>query len=145
MQSIKILTTFALLSISLNANGFVANTEQRIGTLKMSKDRSLILRMFEAPKGADTQIIKPSDRYYQKRIEEVGGLNPGEKKFLYRTAGEVTMNADGSIKYIFDAVGPSGEALGASGISKPSDPNYNQLIHRVGGLIPGQTKAIPYK
>lgn len=147
-QSAHALIFFGFLgsvSYSAEAREMSSIDKNAVGVLEMSTDGTLTLEMFEAPQGANTQTIKPTDRYYERHIQEVGGIHPGERKFIYRSAGEVTMSDDGSIRYIMNAFSESGEAFGTSGIAKPGDPNYEDLLKRVGGLKPGQTKPLPYK
>jgi hypothetical protein len=99
--------------------------------------------MFNAPGGANTQIVRPSDPFYRETIEAVGRITRGERKLIMPSAGQVTMNADGTISFILVTQTASGEQVSASGDAKPGEKNYDTLLRRVRGLRPGETRSIP--
>lgn len=113
------------------------------GIAEMSKDGVLTIHMFDAPKGSDSQIVKPSDPYYEEMRQIVGGIQPGERKSIVRSIGQVHMDANMTITYTLHGIEKSGPQFLKSGQSKPGDPDYDSWISRVGGLKPGETKVIP--
>ena len=111
----------------------------------MSKEGVLTIRMFDAPEGSDTQIVKPSDPYYEETLEYVGEVRNGERKALVRSIGQVHMEADRSISYSLYTIESSGPQARIAGKAKPGDESYESMLTRVGGLSPGETKMIPAK
>ena len=112
------------------------------GIASMNERGDLTLQMFDAPKGADTQIVKREAPYYKEQLELIGDIAPGERKLIPRSYGQVHMNSDRSIDYVLIAYlnpGSSGRVVGSS---RPGDANYLSLLKKVNGLVPGQTKLI---
>lgn len=115
----------------------------KIGTATMAADGTLTIHTDASPPGAQEQTYKPADPAYAATVQMIGGIAKGQTKTLYESAGEVTMNADGSISYSLAAYSPSGEQFRQAGDAKPGTVNYETLVKRVGGLKPGETKPIP--
>ena len=115
------------------------------GIAEMASDGVLTIRMFGAPKGGDTQIVKPSDPYYEEHLKMVGGIKPGEKKWIDQSIGQIHMDSSGIITYTLHGIEKSSPQFLKTGKSKPGDPDYVNWVSRVGGLKPGETKLIPAK
>lgn len=122
-----------------------ADRSSMAGIAEMSPDGVLRLQMFDAVKGADTQVLKPTDPYYKESVEMIGGIKPGERKSIPRFSGQVHMDADGTIEFVLMARTSAGGVGRSFGDAKPGDPNYETMLSRVGGLRPGETKMIPEK
>ncbi len=62
---------------------------------------------------------------------------------LPSSIGVATMSNDGTITLRLRAEGPGG-AIGDGNITyKRGDPQYEEVLHHVGGLKPGETKLVP--
>ena len=122
------------------------NNKTAVGIAEMSQDGTLTIQMFDTPKGVGVEISKPTDPYYEEHIQMVGGIKPGEKKYIRRSVGLVHMNADGSISFVLYGGGTrNGEQYRVTGDARPGEPSYNAMLLRVGGLKPGESKTIPEK
>ena len=98
--------------------------------------------MFDAIESANTQILNSTDPYYKESLEMIGGIRPGERKFIPRSSGQVHMNVNGTIEFALIARTSTGGVGRTFGDAKPGDPNYEAILSKVGGLNPGETKMI---
>lgn len=88
-------------------------------------------------------VFKPDTKGYADTVRYFG-VKPGQSKLIPRTVGQVEMNQDGSLTVYrgSDASGPV--VIEPSQIViPPGHAQYEELIARVGGLKPGETKGIP--
>lgn len=61
-----------------------------------------------------------------------------------QTIGSVWMDSDQVLHAMMTACSSDGTAIGDTAVNyKKGDAGYDDLLKRVGGLIPGQSKAIP--
>lgn len=120
-----------------------SDLQNPIGIAEMSKDGVLTIRMFNTPAGNKIEVVRPSDFDYDAMRQRVGGINPGEKKSIYETIGTVYMDKDGVITYALHGIEKEGPQFLKSGKSKPGDADYDSWLSAVGGLKPGETKAVP--
>ncbi|MFD2263241.1 hypothetical protein ACFSM5_10110 [Lacibacterium aquatile] len=62
------------------------------------------------------------------------------------TIGSVWMDSDRVLHAMMTACSPDGTAIGDTAVDyKKGDPGYDDLLQKVGGLTPGQSKTIPAK
>lgn len=76
---------------------------------------------------------------YQGWIDLARDLSPGESKPFYGIEGVVAMNADGSITVTRPGPGP--EYPSDVRTIQRNEPEYAEMLARVRGLNPGQSKA----
>jgi len=117
-----------------------------VAEVSLGRDRQMTVTNFNQ-KTADGRPfvlhIDPNQEAYAGYVSLVGGIAPGETKFIYPHKGLAKLNADGTLTVsIFGGrsndlvIEPSSMTLTVG------DPEYAHVIERVGGLQPGQTKPI---
>ncbi len=57
--------------------------------------------------------------------------------------GQATMQSDGTIVMDLRATGPNGALGDGRVVYHPFDPHYQEVLHHLGGMTPGQTKPVP--
>jgi hypothetical protein len=70
---------------SASLNGAPMDQNQTIGTATMSDDGTIVMDLRATSPGAlgDGRILyKPDSPHYQEILRHLGGLNPGETKFV---------------------------------------------------------------
>jgi hypothetical protein len=75
--------------------------------------------------------------------EEIGESKTAEVKAEKKSSGTATMQEDGSLKVVHNAVGATGLTASIVIVYKPADEEYQQIIAQVGGLKVGETKSLP--
>jgi hypothetical protein len=69
-----------------------------------------------------------------------GGLSPGEAKNLLAVDGTLLMNEDGSLTLIRTGIGP--EIPVQTEEIQPGTARYDELISRVGEMVPGERRRV---
>lgn len=88
-----------------------------------------------------TQTVSRSEHpdVFDGYVEQAGGLAPGETKPLRIPVGDLRMNADRSVTF---SIPGNPHAPPFEQTIQPGEARYEELLARVGGLVPGERKMV---
>ena len=88
--------------------------------------------------------VAPSRADYADMVAWAGSPRPGETRRVPHYDGSVSMDENGVLTIIHSGDSSSGLVVEPStGVLRPGQPGYAEMLERIGGVEPGHFKGLP--
>jgi hypothetical protein len=142
----RISATQVVAAIALACGGYAHAKSDMLGTVEMARDGTLTVKWNSEAYGYPSPelTIRSNQPAYRGYIDLVGGLKPGERKPMFGGIATVTMNSDHSLSIGWPGGNQGGLIVEPQTENvNPGSGRYEEILRKLGGLEPGDTKPLP--